>query len=87
MCSSDLNSYARVEVRLANGRVLSGELDYTRGSARVPFSDAVMAGKFRSLTEVVLPGTQIDAIMQAVDGLEHLQSMAALVPLLQRPAQ
>ena len=82
-----INSYARVEVRLTDGRVLSGQLDYTRGSARVPFSDAVMAGKFRSLTEVVLPGTQIDAIMQAVDGLEHLQSMAALVPLLQRPAQ
>ncbi len=80
----DLIQYAHVEVTLKNGKVLSGEVNHTRGSAKSPFSDEIMAGKFRTLAEVVMSRERVDAVMQAVNGLESLSSMAELVPLLQK---
>src|SRR5262249_50870311 len=62
----DLPRYARVEIRLKSGRVLAGEMADTRGSERFPFSDDIMADKFRTLAQAVLPGDRVERIMQAV---------------------
>jgi 2-methylcitrate dehydratase PrpD len=78
----DLPRYTKVDITLKNGEVLSGALDYTPGQVESPFSDEVMADKFRTLTRVVLPGTQVEKIMETVDRLEKLSSMEELVPLL-----
>ena len=78
-------AYTHVEIRLKNGKVFSGELDNPRGSAKTPFSDEIMANKFRTLTEVVMPRQRVDAIMETVGRLDSLSSMAELVPLLQKP--
>jgi 2-methylcitrate dehydratase PrpD len=79
-----LPRHTRVEVKLRNGKMLAGEVDQTRGSEKVPFSDEVMAEKFRTLARVVLPHERVEAIMQSVGSLESLKSMAELVPLLQK---
>ena len=73
-----------MENKLKNGKVLAGELAHTRGSEKVPFSDEIMADKFRTLAGVVLPRDRVAAIMQAVSSLESLASMSELVPLLQK---
>lgn len=80
----DLPRYAHAEIKLNNGKVLAGELADTRGSEKFPFSDEIMANKFRTLAEVVLPRDRVEHIMQAVSGLESLASMSELVPLLQK---
>jgi len=78
-----LPRYAHVEIRLKNGTVLAGELAHTRGSAQAPFSDEIMADKFRTLAAVVLPRDRVAAIMRAVSSLESL-SMRELAPLLRK---
>jgi hypothetical protein len=71
-------------LHLKSRKVLSGEVSHTRGSAKSPFSDEIMAGKVRTLTEVVMSRQRVDAIMQAVNRPESLSSMAELAPLLQK---
>lgn len=78
----DLPRYTQVEIRLKSGKVLAGEQAHTRGSEKVPFSDEIMADKFRALAGVVLPHDRVAAIMRAVSGLESLASASELVPLL-----
>jgi hypothetical protein len=80
----DLPRYTCVEIKLKNGKVLFGELAHTRGSEQLPFGDEIMAQKFRTLAQVVLPPNRVEAIMQAVGALESLGAMADLVPLLQK---
>ena len=80
----DQPRYTHVEIKLKNGKVLAGELAHTRGSEKVPFSDEIMAVKFRALAEVVLPRDRVEAIMQAVSRLESLAFMSELVPLLHK---
>ncbi len=80
----DFPRYSKVEITLKNGKVLAGELDYTPGEEDVPFSDEIMADKFRTLTQVVLPRERVEAIMQMVNSLESIKSMTELVPLLQK---
>ena len=80
----DLPRYTHVEIKLKNGKVLAGELDYTPGQEEAPFSDEIMADKFRTLTQVVLPRERVEAIMQAVNRLDSIASMSELVPLLQK---
>jgi len=79
-----LPRYTTVEIKLKSGKVLSGEAAHTRGSEKVPFSDEVMADKFRLLAQVVLPRDRVEAIMQMVNGLDTLASVSELVPLLQK---
>jgi 2-methylcitrate dehydratase PrpD len=76
--------FTTVDIKLKNGQVLHGELDATPGSEESPFSDEIMAEKFRGLAEVMLPRQQVDAIMQKVNSLESMKSMAELAPLLQK---
>ena len=84
VAKSGLPRYTTVEIKLKNGKVLAGELAHTRGSEKVPFSDEIMADKFRTLAGVVLPRERVEAIMQTVSRLESLASMSELVPLLQK---
>ena len=79
-----LPRYTHVEIKLKNGKVLAGEAAHTRGSEKDPFSDEIMADKFRTLAQVVLPRERVEAIMQAVSRLDTLASMTELVPLLQK---
>jgi 2-methylcitrate dehydratase PrpD len=73
---------ARVEIRLKSGSSLEGELDDARGTQASPFSDDVMEAKFRRLTSA-LPRAQVEQAIRTVAQLEALESIEALVPLLQ----
>lgn len=74
--------YTTVEIRLKGGKVLAGEATHTRGSEKDPFSDEIMAEKFRSLAQVVMPSDRVDAVMRAVNSLESMANAKELVPLL-----
>jgi 2-methylcitrate dehydratase PrpD len=71
----------RVDIRLNSGRVLSGELEEARGGELSPYSDEVMADKFRRLA-AALPGDQVERLMQTVARLDELESIDPLVLLL-----
>jgi 2-methylcitrate dehydratase PrpD len=73
---------ARVEIRLKSGQTLCGEAEDARGGEAFPFSDDVMATKFRRLA-AALPGGRVDDLLQAIDGLDQMESIAMLVRLLQ----
>jgi 2-methylcitrate dehydratase PrpD len=77
--------YAKVEIKLKNGKVLEGEQGHIRGSEELPFSDEVIENKFRGLAEVVLPKDRVEQILQTVAGLENISSVSQLVAMLQKP--
>ena len=74
---------ARVEITLKSGQRLEGELEDARGSEGAPFSDAVMATKFRRLS-AALPPAQVEQIMQTVARLETLETIEPLLRLLRK---
>ena len=75
---------ARVEVKLKNGQLLTGEQGPARGSETLPFSQQVLEDKFRSLAGVLLSPDRVNQIIKTVQQLEQLPSMQQLVPLLQK---
>jgi aconitate decarboxylase len=68
----------RIAVHLADGRVVTGEKLYARGSARAPLSDAEVRLKYHRLAGQVLPDRQVELIEQVVDEMTDLGSSAAL---------
>jgi 2-methylcitrate dehydratase PrpD len=49
---ADDGGYAVVQVELADGSVLAGRTDYTKGDARSPLSDSEVRGKFLDCCEI-----------------------------------
>ena len=74
----------KVEIKLRDGSVLTGEQEDARGSSALPFSDEVLETKFRSLAGALLAKDQVENIMRTVARLEELPSVAQLVPALQK---
>jgi len=68
----------RIAVHLTDGRVVTGEKLYARGSARAPLPEAEVRLKYRRLAGQVLPGRQVELIEQQVDGITELRSTADL---------
>jgi 2-methylcitrate dehydratase PrpD len=72
-----------VEVRLANGRVISGQADFAKGSPQKPmtFDDAI--DKFRGCAEYArLPKGKIDSVIAKVQRLETLEDMRGFTRIL-----
>ena len=74
----------RVEIKLKDGRVLSGEQKDARGAPSLPFTDDILETKFRSLAGAMIPIQRAEQIMAMVAQLETLPSLEKLVPLLQK---
>src|SRR5262249_15395715 len=74
--------FTRIKITLKDGRVLERETTDYRGSENMPFSDAIMEKKFRSLAGILLPADRVDRIVRTVARLEELSSIAELVPLV-----
>ena len=71
--------YARVQVKLRDGRVLTSEPAVARGSAENPLSDEDMAAKYRALAEPVLGATRTARIAVLVGGLAEVPDVAPLL--------
>jgi 2-methylcitrate dehydratase len=72
----------RVVVKLTDGRQLVRELEYPRGHARNPLTDAEVEEKFRRLVEPRYGKERADRVLQTCWELERLRTAEELVRLL-----
>jgi 2-methylcitrate dehydratase len=73
----------RLTVTLADGKQLVKEVEFPRGHARNPMTDAEVEAKFRRLAEPRFGKARCDAILKACWELDKLKSTAELVKLMQ----
>lgn len=71
-----------VEVRLANGRTLSGKVDVAKGAADNPLSDDEIRAKFRSLATPAVSDSTASEIADFVAGIESAPTVAPLLRML-----
>jgi len=72
----------RLTLKLADGRVLVREVEFPRGHAENPMSDAEVEQKFRGLVEPRYGKEKADRILAACWGLEKLKNACDLVRLV-----
>ena len=78
----------RLTVTLADGRKLMREVEFPRGHARNPMTDAEVEHKFRTLVEPRYGRAVADRVLAACWALEDLKSAGDLVALLgERPTR
>jgi 2-methylcitrate dehydratase PrpD len=75
---------AIVEVTLADGTRLVERVDAVRGTVRNPMTRQEVVDKARDLIAPVLGASQAAKLIEAVLGMERLQAIRELRPLLQR---
>jgi aconitate decarboxylase len=61
----------RVEVRLRDGRILSGARDAARGSESLPLAEHEVRSKYRSLASTALEPSRVARVEELVDCLEN----------------
>jgi 2-methylcitrate dehydratase PrpD len=71
-----------VEVEITGGSTLSARSNHPKGSFENPLSRTEVEDKFRIYAKDRLPASQIDAVVEAVNGLEELASARALMAML-----
>lgn len=74
----------RLEITLADGRKLVREVEFPRGHALNPMTDAEVEQKFRSLVEPRYGAEVCKKVLSACWDLDKLPSAASLVPLFNR---
>src|SRR5262245_10585394 len=72
----------RLTLKLADGRVLVREVEFPRGHAHNPMTDAEVEQKFRSMVEPRYGKEKADRIVAACWGLEKLKNATDLVRLV-----
>lgn len=72
----------RVEVRLRDGRQLTGSATQRKGSKLLPVPDADVHAKFRQLATTVLPDDRVADLLPAALGLDTLGSASDLTSLM-----
>jgi 2-methylcitrate dehydratase PrpD len=77
--------WARVEIRLHDGRLLRSEPAQARGDPERPLSDAELREKFFSLAEPVLGPQKAQRIEQAVSALSEGPTLHVLLDALLEP--
>jgi 2-methylcitrate dehydratase PrpD len=70
---------ARVEVELADGRVLHASVEQSLGNIHRPLSDAQLEEKFRGQAVLALPASQADTALSLCWRLAELDAAAAVV--------
>jgi 2-methylcitrate dehydratase len=75
----------RLTVRMADGRTLVKEVEFPRGHARNPMTDAEVEKKFRTMVEPRYGRAAADRILAACWDLEKLKSAGDLVRLVGEP--
>ncbi|GBD11612.1 hypothetical protein HRbin23_01282 [bacterium HR23] len=74
---------ARVQVHLADGRVLTRMAEVSRGTPQRPMSRQELMEKFHDCARGVLSRRQVEAVAERVDALESLPTLSDLTALLQ----
>ena len=68
-----------VTVRLTNGRVFSERVDYPRGHARNPLSDAEVEAKFHNLADGVLSRERAESVLRSLWRLDEVYEWRTLI--------
>lgn len=74
-----------VRVMTQDGKQYEGRVDYAKGEPENMLTDAEFEYKFRRLVGELLPGGQVDQIIEMVSRLEELEDVGELVRLTARP--
>jgi 2-methylcitrate dehydratase PrpD len=77
-------SQAVVDIEMAGGATLRARCDHPRGSLENPLSRAQVEDKFRTYATERLPPARVEEVIEAVNALEDLASVAALMDLLRQ---
>ena len=72
-----------VTVQVRSGRALTERVDYPRGHARSPLTDAEVEAKFHSLADKILGADPRKAVCATVWKLDQTRNVKELLPLLQ----
>jgi 2-methylcitrate dehydratase PrpD len=72
----------KVTIRLRDGRTLSRQIDYAKGSREAPMTAEERKQKFIGCAREALDNRSIERILEAVDHLETLQDIRPLCQLL-----
>jgi 2-methylcitrate dehydratase len=72
-----------VTVRLRDGRTWTERVDYPKGHAKRPLSDAEVEEKFLRYAEPLLPRDAVERLLHALWRLEQIGDVGELVPLLE----
>jgi 2-methylcitrate dehydratase PrpD len=75
---------ARVTLTLKDGRQVTTTCDSPRGDCLNPYAESEIRDKFRQLAGVALTPAGLQAVEQAIEGLEHWTSASELADLLRR---
>ncbi|HYH42147.1 MAG TPA: hypothetical protein VD867_09195, partial [Burkholderiales bacterium] len=70
-----------ITVTLADGRAHTEHVAHATGTLENPMTDTQVAAKFRTLALSVLPQSRVDRLLDALDRLEHLDDVSALIDL------
>jgi 2-methylcitrate dehydratase PrpD len=79
---SKFRHMVHVETYLKDGSVLKATVEAGRGNERNFASEADVVEKFRKLALTALPEKQVDALKEAVLGMEQLESAGEIVDLM-----
>jgi len=71
-----------VKISMDDGRLLSDQVDYPKGSIQFPMSDAEIEAKFRSLAEPVIGVACSNALVDRVAHLEQEEQVCDLMSLI-----
>ena len=74
-----------VRVTTRDGKQFEGRVDYAKGEPENMLTDEEFAQKFRRLAGGLLPGDQIDRILEMASRLEQLEDVGELVRLTAKP--
>lgn len=78
---------ARVEVELADGRVLIRFVEASLGNLARPLSDDQLAAKFREQAALVLPPSSVDRLTDLCWRIERLDDVSELIAVAASPAE
>ncbi len=77
---------ARVEIALADGSILKGEVEHSRGDPTLPFGRDDIVAKYRRLTTSTLGATQSARLETLITGLPTLEDCSPVLQALSVPA-
>ena len=78
---------SRVEVELADGRIVRQAVEQSLGNIHRPLSDAQLDDKFRAQAALALPGPQVDAALSLCWRIATLGDVAELIDVAVPSAQ
>lgn len=76
-----------VHINTKDRRVLSKQLDFPKGDPRNPLTDSEIEEKFTALAEGVMSSAAQNKVKEAVWNLEHVNSVADLMALMEADAR